>query len=195
MNAKEKMINALYELLSIKDFIEINVSEVCMIAKIHRTTFYAYYSNLLELLEDAKNHAIEEFKKENNNGPLQLDNFKNQIFLNYLLFVKNHAPLFKAYFKNSSAFKADEDFNTLFNQELLPKAKDKYNNDYTMIYYTTRFFIDGFFSVIKEWMKNNFKESPEEIAKIISRIRVVYWKSLQKLNILGKFLLWLLKIK
>lgn len=43
-----------------------------------------------------------------------------------------------------------------------------------MIYYTTRFFIDGFFSVIKEWMKNNFKESPEEIAKIISRIEVVY---------------------
>ena len=174
MNAKEKMINAFYELLSIKDFIEINVSEVCMIAKIHRTTFYAYYSNLFELLEDAKNQAIEEFKKENNNEPLHLDNFKNQIFLNYLLFVKNHAPLFKAYFKNSSAFKADEDFYTLFNQELLPKAKDKYNNDYTMIYYTTRFFIDGFFSVIKEWMKNNFKESPEEIAKIISRIHVVY---------------------
>ena len=158
MNAKEKMINALFELLSIKDFIEINVSEVCMIAKIHRTTFYAYYSNLFELLEDAKNQAIEEFKKENNN----------------VLFVKNHAPLFKAYFKNSSAFKADEDFNTLFNQGLLPKAKDKYNNDYTMIYYATRFFIDGFFSVIKEWMKNNFKESPEEIAKIISRIHVVY---------------------
>lgn len=174
MNAKEKMINAFYELLSIKDFIEINVSEVCMIAKIHRTTFYAYYSNLFELLEDAKNQAIEEFKKENNNEPLRFDNFKNQIFLNYLLFVKNHAPLFKAYFKNSSAFKADEDFNTLFNQELLPKAKDRYNNDYTMIYYTTRFFIDGFFSVIKEWMKNNFKESPEEIAKIISRIHVIY---------------------
>ncbi len=117
---------------------------------------------------------LKSLKKENNNGPLHLDNFKKQIFLNYLLFVKNHAPLFKAYFKNSSAFKADEDFNTLFNQELLPKAKDKYNNDYTMIYYTTRFFIDGFFSVIKEWMKNNFKESPEEIAKIISRIQLVY---------------------
>lgn len=72
MNAKEKMINALFELLSIKDFIEINVSEVCMIAKIHRTTFYAYYSNLFELLEDAKNQAIEEFKKENNNGPLYI---------------------------------------------------------------------------------------------------------------------------
>lgn len=28
-----------------------------------------------------------------------------------------------------------------------------------MIYYTTGFFIDGFLSVIKEWMKNNFKES------------------------------------
>lgn len=88
MNAKEKIINALFELISIKDFIEINVSEVCMIAKIHGTTFYAYYSNLFGLLEDAKNQAIEEFKKENNNGPLHLDNFKKQIFLNYLFFVK-----------------------------------------------------------------------------------------------------------
>ena len=65
MNAKEKMIEALYKLLAVKDFVDINVSEVCQIAKIHRTTFYAYYSNLLELLEDAKNQAIKEFEEEN----------------------------------------------------------------------------------------------------------------------------------
>ena len=65
---------------------------------------------------------LKSLKKENNNGPLHLDNFKNQFFLNYLLFVKNHAPLFKAYFKNSSAFKANEDFNTLFNQRIITKS-------------------------------------------------------------------------
>ena len=162
MNAKEKMIEALYKLLTIKDFVDINVSEVCQIAKIHRTTFYAYYSNLLELLEDAKKHE----DKDRND-------LRNQIFVNYLYFVKNHAVLFKAYFKNATALGADKDFEELFNKVLLPKAKAKYGDDYKMIFYTSRFFIDGIFAIVKIRMQNGFEETPEELAKIISRINVI----------------------
>ena len=173
MKEKEKMIEALYKLLAVKDFVDINVSEVCKIAKIHRTTFYAYYSNLLELLEDAKNQAIKEFEEENKHEDKDRNDLRNQIFLNYLYFVKNHAVLFKAYFKNASALGADKDFEELFNKVLLPKAKAKYGNDYKMIFYTSRFFIDGIFAIVKVWMQNGFEETPEELAKIISRINVI----------------------
>lgn len=173
MNAKDKMIEALYKLLAIKDFVDINVSEVCQIAKIHRTTFYAYYSNLLELLEDAKIQAIKEFEEENKQEDKDRNNPRNQIFMNYLYFVKSHAVLFKAYFKNASALGADKDFEELFNKVLLPKAKAKYGDDYKMIFYTPRFFIDGIFAIVKIRMQNGFEETPEELAKIISRINVI----------------------
>lgn len=58
MTAKEKLITSLFDLLTIKNFLDINVSEVCQIAKVHRTTFYAYYDNLVELLVDSKDYAL-----------------------------------------------------------------------------------------------------------------------------------------
>ena len=79
----------------------------------------------------------------------------------------------KAYFKNASALGADKDFEELFNKVLLPKAKAKYGNDYKMIFYTSRFFIDGIFAIVKIRMQNGFEETPEELAKIISRINVI----------------------
>lgn len=173
MNAKEKLINALYEILSNKEFIDINVSEICLVANCHRTTFYAYYSNVLELLEDAKNQAIKDFREKNQDYNVDVNTRNEKLVLNYLYFVKEHASLFKAYFKNNLALNAEEDFNLLFEKVILPKAKEKYGDNEKMIYYITRFFIDGFFSIIKIWMKNSFKESPEEIAEFVNRIQVI----------------------
>ena len=45
MTAKDKLIEALIKLLSVKDFNQINVKELCQIANVNRTTFYAYYDN------------------------------------------------------------------------------------------------------------------------------------------------------
>ncbi len=173
MNAKEKLINALCKILSTKEFIDVNVSEICLVAKCHRTTFYAYYSNVLELLEDAKKKAIEDFEERNKNYNIDINSRNEDLVLKYLYFVKENASLFKAYFKNNLAFNAEEDFNLLFNKEILPKAKLKYKDNEKAIYYITRFFVDGFFSIIKIWMKNNFKETPEEIAEIVSKIQVI----------------------
>lgn len=39
MNSKEKLINGLLELLNIKDFMDITISELCIVSKVHRTTF------------------------------------------------------------------------------------------------------------------------------------------------------------
>ena len=58
MNAKEKLLDAFFNLLSIEEFNAISVSELCVVAKVHRTTFYAYYDNTFELLLDAKNQAL-----------------------------------------------------------------------------------------------------------------------------------------
>ena len=73
MSAKEKLITSLFDLLTTKNFLDINVSEVCKIAKVHRTTFYAYYDNLVELLVDSKDYALKKFKDEDILKSLKID--------------------------------------------------------------------------------------------------------------------------
>lgn len=173
MNAKEKMIEGLLKLLTIKDFSEISVSELCVVSDVHRTTFYAYYDNLLELLEDVKDEAINKFKEKNKGISLDLEHFDERIFLNYLYFVKENKDLFRVYLRNSLVFETERDFMSLFNDVILPKARKKYGDDEKMILYITRFFMEGFFAIIKMWINNDFQETPEEIADIVSRIHVI----------------------
>ena len=61
MTAQDKLIEALIKLLSIKDFNQINIKELCQIANVNRTTFYAYYDNTFELLIDAKDKKTATF--------------------------------------------------------------------------------------------------------------------------------------
>lgn len=61
INSQEKMIKAMIKLLHESDFLSISVQALCLTAKINRTTFYAHYDNLYELLEDTKNYLINSF--------------------------------------------------------------------------------------------------------------------------------------
>lgn len=168
MNAKEKLINALLELLSVKDFTSISVSELCHLANIHRTTFYTYFDNTVELLEETKKQKLKEYHENNKYVDSSLENYREEIFQNYFNFVKQQQNLFKAYFKNSLALASDKDFYSIFNNIILPRAKKALNLDETSIFYLTKFYLDGLFSVIKYWVNNGCKESPEYLAKLFN---------------------------
>ena len=73
---------------------------------------------------------------------------------------------------NSIPLGSDKDFNVLFKDTLLPRVKKIYNNDETAIYYYTVFFMEELFCIIKRWINNNLKESPEYLAKILAKIEV-----------------------
>lgn len=181
MNSKDKMINALLNLLTIKDFKDINVSELCLVAKVHRTTFYAYYDNVFELLEDAKKKSVLQLKEKYKGIDFSKVSFDENLLKIYLNFVKDNAPLFKAYLKNSIALDSENDFIKMLESQPIKKAKEKYGDDDISIYYLTRFFIEGIYSIIITWINRDFKESVEKIANIISSINVndnVYFKKI-----------------
>ena len=52
-SAKIKLQQALILLLDEKEFERISVSQICKEAGVHRSTFYSYYDNQIDLLEDA----------------------------------------------------------------------------------------------------------------------------------------------
>lgn len=51
-SAKTKQQQALILLLDEEEFDRISVSKICKEAGVHRSTFYSYYDNQFDLLED-----------------------------------------------------------------------------------------------------------------------------------------------
>lgn len=78
--AQESLKNALVRLLGGNKLSDISVKELCKCAFIARSTFYAYYNNIDEILEDVENDML--YKLVHMNGELMNRNIKetNEVF-------------------------------------------------------------------------------------------------------------------
>lgn len=169
MNAKEKLLNAFFELLSIKEFNDISVSELCVVAKVHRTTFYAYYENTFELLLDAKDQALKDLDEEFKDTPHDenFDYLSIEVVTKSINFIKKYPNLFKAYLKNTDVLEGDVSFNKILNNYFIPEAMKHGYYDEHKILLANIFFVRGVIGLVLYWLDNGCKESSEEIARTI----------------------------
>ena len=155
-NSQEQIEKVFLQLIQNKNIEEISVSMICEIANLNRSTFYANYIDIYDLAEKVRNNMEVEFAQ------FQLSNNAKQDtdgYLNMFRQIKNNQIFFKTYFKLEDISMSKP---TQYRIEL---AEKYYNNEY--IDYHIEFFRAGLNAVIKKWLSNNCKESPEVINEII----------------------------
>lgn len=157
--SKEKIKSAFIELIQYKNIDEITVVEIVKNAKINRSSFYVNYIDINDLVnsirEEMFNDLLSLYKDEA---------IKREHSYDYLKLFK-HIKDNQIYYK--TMFKLNFDFVDYCN---LPADKDeaiKYLGTDKYIKYHIEFFKAGISSIIKKWLFDGCKESPEEIANII----------------------------
>lgn len=153
----EKIEKTFLQLIQKKNIEEISISMICEIAGLNRSTFYANYIDIYDLAEKIKNNMEIEFAQ------FQLSNNAKQNpdgYLNMFRYIKDNQIFFKTYFKLESI---SMNMPTQYNSEL---AEKYYDNKY--IDYHIEFFRAGLNAIIKKWLNNGCKETPEEINEIIT---------------------------
>ena len=156
-DSQEKIEKTFLQLIQKKNITEISVSTICEIAKLNRSTFYANYIDVYDLVEKVKTRMADEFAE------FQISQNSEQNptgYLNMFKHIKENQIFFKTYFKL-------EDISlspiTQYNIEM---ANTFYNNEH--IDYHIAFFRAGLNAIIKKWLNNDCKESPEEMVEIIT---------------------------
>ena len=158
--SQQKIEKVFLQLLQKKEIQSISVSDICKLAKLNRSTFYANYLDIYDLADKLKDNLSQEVvniysneRKEKNHSYDFLKLFKhikdNQLFYN---------TFFKLNYDND--YKQFEDF---INYDIF---KQLYSDEKELDYHIT-FFMNGLNSIIKKWLKNGCKESPEQINKIL----------------------------
>lgn len=153
----EKIEKTFLQLIQKKNIEEISVSTICEIAGLNRSTFYSNYIDIYDLAEKVKQQMEVEFAQ------FQLSNNSKQDengYLNMFRYIKDNQIFFKTYFKLESI---SMNLPTEYHIEL---AEKYYNNKF--IDYHIEFFRAGLNAIIKKWLNNGCKESPEEINEIIT---------------------------
>ena len=155
--SQEKIEKIFIELLQYKDLTQISVTDICKLTNLNRSTFYANYMDIYDLADRVRDRL------ENEVMALYADEIKNKYnsnnFLKLFYHIKENQSFYKTYFKlgydnQISIFKYDTHLSKVF-----------YNDQF--INYHIEFFKNGLNSIIRLWLKNGCKESPEEIDSIL----------------------------
>lgn len=155
--SQEKIEKVFIELLQTKDLNQISVTDICKLAHLNRSTFYANYIDIYDLADKVKERLEDDvsslYQDEVKNG------YNSNNFLKLFCHIKENQLFYKTYFKlgfdnNYKILRYDTNLTKLY-------FDDKF------IDYHIEFFKNGLNSVIKYWLKNDCKETPEEINSII----------------------------
>jgi hypothetical protein len=155
--SQNKIESVFIELLQSKNLMQISVTDICNLAKINRSTFYANYIDVYDLADKLEKKLILEVKEvyadERNNQYNSLD------FSKLFYYIKENQIFFKTFFKldySNSTEVFEFDYNL---------AKTLYNDK--NIDYHIEFFRAGLNAIIKKWLDNDCKESAQEINEIL----------------------------
>ena len=153
----ERIEKIFIELLQTKALNEISVSDICKRAGLNRTTFYANYPDIYGLADailDKLEVAVSDlYRDEITQG------FNSNDYLKLFRHIQENQIFYQTYFKLGY----DNKFRIISYDTGL--AKMHFQNKH--IEYHMEFFKAGITQIIKMWLKNGCKESPEEMFEII----------------------------
>ena len=155
--SQRKIEKIFIDLIQTKQINEITVTDLCKKAKLNRSTFYANYIDVYDLANKVKEKL--ELEVQDVYSEEKEKQYNSNNFLNLFYHVKNNQKLYKAYFKlDMNTGNSVQEYNS-------NSSKDLY--DYKNIDYHMNFFKAGLNAILKMWLHNGCKESPEEINEII----------------------------
>ncbi len=175
-NTAVKMDDALILLLEHKEFKDISIMDVCEKAGVNRSTFYAHYENLYDLLKETQERAVSEFFVSFG-GVIHTDFSKMtadelifispQYLVPYLTFIKKNRRLYEVY-NNSNAFPIGEADKQLIENVFVPIYAKNGVTDKKIVEYMSRYFISGVTAITMEWVKRGCEDDILFICEIIS---------------------------
>lgn len=154
--SQEKIEKAFIELLQTREIKEITVSDIIKITGLNRSTFYANYIDIFDLADKTR----EKLEKEFSNLFADYDYFNERSgALKMFTHIKENQRFYKTYFKLCYD---EKHLISIYDTE---RAEKEHMN--SNIKYHIEFFRNGLNAIIKLWLTDGCKESPEEMAEVL----------------------------
>lgn len=156
--ARKKIQTAVIKLLTEKSIDQLKVTQICKLAGINRSTFYANYEDIYEMVDQLRQDIIDQYQEK-------IKEDRQKSFLNFLLEMANNQETYRLFFNLGldQQLSVDKDFSEWMTYPANSSKLDKV------------FVRNAVRAVIKAWIDDGYQESPEEIFKLIY----------QKLQLLG----------
>lgn len=160
--------DVLLQLLQEKPLNKISVTEICEKADLNRSTFYAHYIDVADLLQDIQNDILSNIPRIYSSD----NNFKNKIINidateKFFEYVKNNAFEFKTLLLNSNSGPFCEDLKKEILDYYISLDSSYLNNEkkFQFIYS-----VNGTIGMMIEWIKQDFPYDVKKFTQMVAEI-------------------------
>ena len=186
------MNEALIQLLTAKNYEDITIKELCEKAGVNRSTFYAHYESMSELLDEISDHVNHAFLSSfhttadeilgniNQVSSEKLVFIRSEFIRPYLNHVKSYKAVYKAMLRNPQTLKFEQQYRKNFNL-ILTAIYRRFEIEEDEIVYWSSFYISGTAAVIRKWIQMDCEDDVEKIENIL--IRCILHSSMESKNV------------
>ena len=169
----ERIIRTVYDLMTRehRPLGKITVREICEQARIHRSTFYAHYRDVYDLVEKVEQNMSRQltetfFRKLDEKAPAR------DCFADIFAFIREHREFYLYYLSESRQSGILQlAWETVRERASAAGANAEsfgVHSDEEMAYHGV-FFLVGMTAVVRMWLQNNCRETPEELYDLLRR--------------------------
>ena len=156
--SQEKIERAFVELLQSREIKEITVSDIIKLTGLNRSTFYANYIDIFDLADKTR----EKLENDFSNLFADYDYFNERSGAKKMFtHIKNNQLFYKTYFKLC--------YDEMHLISIYDTKRAEIEHIDSNIKYHIEFFRNGLNAIIKLWLLNGCKESPEEMAEVLKQ--------------------------
>lgn len=169
---KKLLLQGLTQLMSQKKINKITVKELTELVDVNRATFYLYYKDIFDMVDQIENDIFEHFsealKKFTDNG-LTKDNSLS-FFIFIFEYVKEYADMCKILLGPEGDYAFVEKLKSIIKSTLPPPL----NSESTKIQsqYFMPFIISGCTGTIQQWLESGMTPDPESMAEFVVELIV-----------------------
>ncbi len=147
-----KIEKSFVNMLQTKEITQITVTDICKDTGLNRSTFYANFIDIYDLADRLGKKLEHDFAQH-------FSNDENRTALTLFSHIYENQIFYKTYFKLGYH---ERHKNNVFD---MGRAKSDFDNKH--IKYHIEFFRNGINAIIKMWLDDGCKETPDEMAEII----------------------------
>jgi len=162
-NSSEKIETTFLALLLHSKYEEITIKDICDTAEINRSTFYAHYDDI--------NDLIVKIESKFANGMALIFDFglrrDNDAFIDMFNFVKENKYFYKAFLNIPYATIAEINTKNKILSNMINNSTTANASNDIDLFYRASFFGAGIKEMCRIWIDRDCKESPEYMAKLL----------------------------
>jgi len=161
--------DSLVELMKTRSILNISIKDICEIADISRSTFYAHYKDQYDLLQQIEEETLAYFedildKYTDKHGKKEMIQMLDEMFT----YIANNGNSIQVLLSENGDINYQKKIFQRFvsQNQIIKLISEKQQDDETNNYYSV-FVVHGVIGLVQHWLKNNMSIPVPQLARIL----------------------------